>query len=315
MDIIMKKECWQFAHALTQRAWTEVAAFGYCTQEHDSKDHWLYVDELFVVPQIVSSSEVDFVTDGLPYAIEKAVDDDRLHDLRFCFHSHVDMAVFFSQTDAEMIASMGKQGIPWFASVVLNKKRESNGRIDIFGLDQLDGIGSVSLEADVKCESDVEIYADAEADIKRFCERKKWTPPKDTKQQQFGHMPPWDDQAWRNGHHGSDPRTEAEKDADRIMTGGKHLRPVPEDRRLPAPKKGGSDDRASTVNGKKIIDAHTMDEAETIWDMYLEGTDWEMGEGVNDQLIYFWDGDGDYRGSAPDIYMNAELAAEERAQL
>ena len=43
-------------------------------------------------------------------------------ELRFHFHSHANMGVFWSSTDQDMIKMLGSQG--WFCATVFNKKRE-----------------------------------------------------------------------------------------------------------------------------------------------------------------------------------------------
>jgi hypothetical protein len=109
----------------------EVACFGYTELDTDRRE--VYVPEIFLVPQTASASEVDFMTEGLPYAIEKALMDGRIEDLRFCIHSHGEFGAQWSQTDEDMIRKIGSTGTPWFASAIFNKKGARTGRIDIFG--------------------------------------------------------------------------------------------------------------------------------------------------------------------------------------
>lgn len=112
----------------------EVGCFGYVTLHPDSQ--LAYVDDLFLVPQAASAAEVDFIKDGLPYAVEKAVEDDRLDDLRFCIHSHGEIGTHWSGTDEKMIATMGVNA-DWFVSCVTNRKGSMKGRIDVFRFDPL----------------------------------------------------------------------------------------------------------------------------------------------------------------------------------
>lgn len=107
----------------------EVGCFGYATI--DEAFRMVYVDTLFLVPQVANAAEVDFMEVGLPYAVEKAINDDRLDDLRFCIHSHGALGVYWSTTDEEMIASMGMTA-DWFVSGVCNKEGKVKGRIDVF---------------------------------------------------------------------------------------------------------------------------------------------------------------------------------------
>jgi len=131
--------------AFTPKAWDqwwlycnlmpgEVGCFGYVTL--DTPSMTAYVDDLFLVPQEASAAEVDFIKDGLPYAVEKAVADDRLEDLRFCIHSHGEIGTMWSGTDEEMIATMGANA-DWFVSCVTNRKGSMRGRIDVFRFEPL----------------------------------------------------------------------------------------------------------------------------------------------------------------------------------
>lgn len=127
--IVMKDECWDYWWALVDKAPGEVGCWGYVTLDQQHQE--AYVDTLFIVPQTASAAEVDFMEQGLPYAIEKAATDNRIDDLRFCIHSHGNLDVFYSTTDEDMIGKMGRT-TDWFVSCISNKKGKSNGRIDIY---------------------------------------------------------------------------------------------------------------------------------------------------------------------------------------
>lgn len=110
---------------------TEIAAMGYVTNNEDGD---FYVDEVFLVPQEVTGSSVDFLSKGMVYAVEKAIEEGRINDLRFCWHSHVNMGAFWSGTDEGMIEDIRDSGpVPWFISLVSNKKGEWKARLDLFG--------------------------------------------------------------------------------------------------------------------------------------------------------------------------------------
>lgn len=107
----------------------EIGMFGYVTMT-DAGD--FVVDEVFLVEQTVSGSSVDFADSGLEYAIQKAIEDDRIDDLKFCCHSHVDMAAFWSNTDEDMIEGMNNGMTPYLVSLVINKSHETKQRVDFF---------------------------------------------------------------------------------------------------------------------------------------------------------------------------------------
>jgi len=106
----------------------EIGMFGYVTLD----DGDFYVDEVFLVKQEVSGSSVDFADAGLEYAINRAVEDDRINDLKFCCHSHVDMDAFWSTTDDKMIAGMNNGMTPYLVSLVINKRHDTQQRVDFF---------------------------------------------------------------------------------------------------------------------------------------------------------------------------------------
>lgn len=248
MDIVMAQHAWDKFRTLTRLADTEIAAFGFCTvQEEEKQDNWLFVDDIFVVPQEVSGTQVDFISDGLPFAVNRANDENRLKDLRFCIHSHCNFGTFFSSTDDEMITTMGEQGIPWFASAVFNKKGETSARIDIFGIEsRFPGISHITLGADVLRAADYDLEDECKRDIKEFCSR-------------------------------------------------------------PAFKSYSGGTGKSNLNGslkpenKTIVEANTQEEAQELFDEFLKNENWHLAEG-QEGTCYFFDEEGDYRGSAPDVW-------------
>lgn len=149
----------------------EVAAFGYV----EPFTNCMYVHELFLVPQTVSGSSVDFMEEGLPYAVEKAKAENRLEELRFCVHSHVNMSTFWSATDASMIRAMDNGIIPWFVSAVFNKKGETAGRIDIFSIDGLPAITPFHFDVDVTWEARAVAQAERQAELDQFLTVRSWT--------------------------------------------------------------------------------------------------------------------------------------------
>jgi hypothetical protein len=174
-DILMEPRSWAKFWQLTNMVSTEIAAFGYCEFEKDGDDAYLYVSELFTPPQEVSTTEVDFVTKGLPYAVNKATKEGKLDQLRFCIHSHGNMSVGFSATDEEMIRTFGEQGIPWLASAIFNKKGESNARLDVFKVDQIPGVGQVTIDASIYRESDLDLINECKQEIDEFVTKQTYS--------------------------------------------------------------------------------------------------------------------------------------------
>jgi len=106
----------------------EIGMFGYVTM----RDGDFYVDDVFLVEQTVTGASVDFADEGLEYAIQRAIKDERISDLMFCCHSHVNMGAFWSQTDEDMIEGMNNGMTPYLVSLVINKKGETEQRVDFY---------------------------------------------------------------------------------------------------------------------------------------------------------------------------------------
>lgn len=154
--------------ALIRSVKTEIGGWGYAFQQDDGSFDW---DEVFLVPQVVSSSEVDFEsTDGDVVAIEKALADGVLDNDRFCWvswHSHHTMKAFWSGTDDKRIAAMHKAGVKKLLSFVGCHDTTYKARLDVFDVEAHGiKINQVTLE-DVKVIGEVsEVDAAIAAEVK-----------------------------------------------------------------------------------------------------------------------------------------------------
>lgn len=96
----------------------EVSGFG--SLDFDPKTGTFTVRDAILLKQEVgpASTEID------PISIGKAMYEmrDQPNALKWHWHSHVDMSVFWSQDDKDLIKNLGSQG--WIVASVFNKKRE-----------------------------------------------------------------------------------------------------------------------------------------------------------------------------------------------
>jgi hypothetical protein len=130
-NVCFAEDTWTQLREYTELCPVEVACMGYAKLDGNN----VVVDEVFLVPQVVSGASVEFVETGFPYAVQKAITDGRLADLKFCWHSHVNFTAHFSSIDEEMVRKVRDHApIDWFANVVLNKKGDTYARIDYFDL-------------------------------------------------------------------------------------------------------------------------------------------------------------------------------------
>lgn len=168
--IVINDEAWEKILAYVDLIDKEIAAFGYI-EPHESG--YMYVKDVFLVPQEVSGSEVDFTSEGLNYAVEKSIEDDCPEQLRFLMHSHVNMGAFWSDTDEQMIEKLGSTGAPWFVNVVMNKKGEHKCRLDLFETG-VPGLGHVrNIELAVMPEGALAINESAMKEIDKFVKVQK----------------------------------------------------------------------------------------------------------------------------------------------
>jgi hypothetical protein len=106
----------------------EVGGMGYVSFDPETRE--FYVDEVFLVPQEVSGGHVTITGEAVAYGMEKAFADGRLEDLRFSWHSHNNMQVFWSNTDEGGINSYLRGGAPWLLSIVTNNDAHMLARLD-----------------------------------------------------------------------------------------------------------------------------------------------------------------------------------------
>lgn len=87
------------------------------------------VERVFLLKQETTSGDVEYDDDDVAAMIARAGDD--AERIRFQWHSHADMGVFFSGTDTENIELLLRASDTWIASLVVNKKHEHKARIDV----------------------------------------------------------------------------------------------------------------------------------------------------------------------------------------
>jgi hypothetical protein len=176
----------------------EIGMFGYVTMTNKGD---FVVDEVFLVEQTVSGTSVDFADTGLEYAINKAIADDRIDDLKFCCHSHVDMGAFWSGTDESMISGMNNGMTPYIVSLVINKKHETEQRVDFFNPSGPLGHFTDQVRFDLDLDIERAVTADVKAEIESLVKRQAW-PVKSKKRKTtttYSKYDPWadaDDELW-----------------------------------------------------------------------------------------------------------------------
>lgn len=98
----------------------EVSGMGIIS--YDESKHFFYVRDVFLLEQEVTSSTTDIDPKALGKLEHELYVNKVKGDLNFWWHSHVNMAVFWSSQDKDTITQMGSQG--YCVATVFNKKRE-----------------------------------------------------------------------------------------------------------------------------------------------------------------------------------------------
>lgn len=174
-DIIMSKDAWDYFQALTDLAQGEVACFGYA-HLHEKYEE-IYVPEIFLVPQESDPNQVDFVTEGFPYAIEKALADGKdPADLRFIIHSHYTYPANWSSTDEDAITKIGNAGCDWLVSAIFNRKKETAARIDSFTLPPFGRLHVKMKDLKITYERDFDFEGELIDDLERFVKKPEKKP-------------------------------------------------------------------------------------------------------------------------------------------
>lgn len=121
--IILSAECYAKIMNWVNLCPKEISGLGTMTETKDS----IYVDDVYLLDQEVSATETELD----PAAIQKLLSTlppGESNRMRFWWHSHVNMGVFWSTTDYACINTLRGEGK--ILSIVFNKKDEYKARID-----------------------------------------------------------------------------------------------------------------------------------------------------------------------------------------
>jgi hypothetical protein len=112
-DDIFQKIMWWI-----NKANFEVSGFG--SLDFDEKEKKFTVRDVILIQQEVGPTSTEICPKALGKAMFRMKDEK--NGLKWHWHSHVDMGVFWSADDRELIRSLGQKG--WILATVFNKKRE-----------------------------------------------------------------------------------------------------------------------------------------------------------------------------------------------
>jgi hypothetical protein len=120
--IILENEVWRKVMYWVNKSQYEVSGLGIVKTEANGV---FRVVDTMLLPQKNGSTHTDIEPEDVNRALFALRDSDG--DLKWWWHSHVNMSVFWSGTDMDTIKKLGQGG--WFANTVFNKKRETRSAL------------------------------------------------------------------------------------------------------------------------------------------------------------------------------------------
>lgn len=111
---------------------TEINGFAYVKQLTDRSTFFVgSASDVFITRQTVSVGGADVDGGDYALALDQAVQDGRVAELKLQWHSHPRDA-YFSATDLGNIENFGAAGAEWFISLVTNREGDIHARLDMF---------------------------------------------------------------------------------------------------------------------------------------------------------------------------------------
>lgn len=138
MKVLIKRDVYRKIMYWVNKSDYEVSGLGLLS--YDKPNQTFIVEDAILLKQKNTSSHTDIEAEDVNRAMFELRDSPG--DLKFWWHSHVNMDVFWSGTDKDTIEKIGQAG--WFLSTVFNKKHERrsalyvvNGQATPFGVSPL----------------------------------------------------------------------------------------------------------------------------------------------------------------------------------
>jgi len=152
--IFMSKLAWEKLKAYVDSVDIEIS--GQAKSSIDKAKKIITVQDLMIYDQTCTGSTTDLDEGAMAkFMHELMKKKENPRNWNIWWHSHVDMGVFWSSTDENNIQSHDEQ--KFLISIVTNKKREINARIDIWQTEPTFGLNMVFRQ-------DVEVYVLEEKD-------------------------------------------------------------------------------------------------------------------------------------------------------
>lgn len=121
---------WQYTYSVKE----EISGYGHVVmaKDPDGTDIFL-VDDILIFKQTVSGADTEIDAASVAALMaELHRRGESAEHWRLWWHSHNNMAVFWSGTDETAMGPANNIGRDWLISVVVNFKRETKGRLDVY---------------------------------------------------------------------------------------------------------------------------------------------------------------------------------------
>lgn len=199
MKVVIDDEVYQKINHWVQKAPGEVSGLGKVSVD---KDGTFRVVEAILVEQENGSASTELNSTAVSKAMYELRD--APGHMNFWWHSHVNMAVFWSGTDIDTIREIGRNG--WVLSIVFNKRRERLSALYFQETEVLPEIFLNEVSTSVSRYLDSESVASWNRDYEEKCKEKKWINPSNwqgygdgwNKDSKYDEYDDYSDRRWSN---------------------------------------------------------------------------------------------------------------------
>jgi len=178
-EVVLSQLAWSKIHEWVKIAPGEISGLGSVTRESEDV---FYVDDVYLLEQECDASETELKEEPLAkFLSEWDASGKDVADLRFWWHSHANMAAFWSGQDDRCVENC-KNSAFW-VSMVINKKNEHLTRVDFWNpfrmkFDQVDlSVRYPSIDVVEQCKEDYERCVTHVTYYTRFASRTTYMKP------------------------------------------------------------------------------------------------------------------------------------------
>jgi hypothetical protein len=171
IEVQMAPRVWQKLNYWTKAATGEVSGLGIVSARVEGGSSVVTVDDVFLLKQKCTAANTELDNEDVARLMAELQGRGQLGKLRFWWHSHAHMGVFWSNTDEETRQGFSSE---WIVSLVLNKKGEHRLAVDVY---RPFPISVDDLTLRLIDPEDAELEAACAAEVKEKVQSHTWTAP------------------------------------------------------------------------------------------------------------------------------------------